>query len=141
MQGLRIVVADDHTLLRQVLVQLLERNGAEVVGQAATGDAAVLLARKLSPAVVVMDVRMPGGMSGIEATARLRQTLPACRVVGFSMDHDPRTGEKMRAAGASAYVSKSDPPDVLLEAIHGNTRRSKPWSRNHSNISSRRNAR
>ncbi len=115
--GLRVVVADDHTLLRNAVVQLLERHGMEVVGQAATGDAAVLLAVKLSPDVVVMDARMPGGISGIEATSRLSVSLPRCRVIGFSTDHDPRMKAEMIAAGAVAYVPKGDPPDALLAAI------------------------
>jgi two-component system invasion response regulator UvrY len=111
------VVADDHALLRNAVVQLLERHGMEVVGQAATGDAAVLLAGKLSPDVVVMDVSMPGGISGIEATSRLSDILPRCRVIGFSVDHDPRARAQMIAAGAVAYVPKGDPPDALLAAI------------------------
>jgi len=134
LKGLRIVVADDHTLLRQGVVQLLERNGAEVVGQAATGDAAVLLANKLSPDAVVMDVRMPGGISGIEATTKLRETLPACRVIGFSFDHDPHAEAQMIAAGAVAYVPKGDPPDALLAAIRRCTHTPLPPSRKRPHV-------
>ena len=138
LKGIRIVVADDRTLLRNAVVQLLERHGMEVVGQAATGDAAVLLAAKLSPDVVLMDVRMPGGISGIEATSRLRDTLPRCRVIGFSIDHDPRARAQMIAAGAVAYVPKGDSLDALLAAIRKCTRTSLPPLRKRVQVESTR---
>jgi len=117
LQSLRVIVADDHALLRNYVVQMLEGRGIEVVGQAATGDAAVLLAKDRLPDVVIMDVRMPGGMDGISATRQVCDSVPGCRVVAFSMDRDQATVARMRKAGAVAYVCKGDPLEVLLEAV------------------------
>ena len=117
LQSLRVIVADDHTLFRNCVVQMLEGRGIEVVGQAATGDAAVLLAKERLPDVVIMDVRMPGGMDGISATRQVCDAVPGCRVVAFSMDRDQATAARMRKAGAVAYVCKGDSLEVLLGAV------------------------
>ena len=114
--GLRVVVADDHTLLRQSVVQFLERNGAEVVGQAATGDAAVLLAGKLSPDVVVMDVRMPG-MDGFEVLRNVKKSNPQVQVIiltGHGGDAEEQTAYRM---GAYNFLRKPMDIDELLNSI------------------------
>ena len=114
---IRVLLADDHKIVRQGLVGLLEiEPDIEVVGQAADGEEAVELARKLRPDVVIMDVTMPR-MTGIEATKLISRELPKTRVVGLSMHAESDMAQAMRAAGAAAYLSKGGPSEDLLAAI------------------------
>lgn len=116
-EKVRIVVADDHNALRQVVCRLLaEQPGLEVVGQAVNGHEAVLLARELVPDLVVMDVNMPR-MNGIEATRQITRDLPAIRVLAMSVDWDETMARSMFNAGASGGVSKTGSFDAFLEAI------------------------
>ena len=114
---MRIVVADDHNALRQVICRLLaEQPGLEVVGQALNGHEAVLLARELVPDLVLMDVNMPR-MNGIEATRQIVRDFPTIRVVAMSVDWDKTMARCMFNAGASGGVSKTGSFDAFLEAI------------------------
>jgi PAS domain S-box-containing protein len=116
---LRVVLADDHDIVRQGLAALLSEEGAvTIVGEAANGREAVELAERLHPDVVIMDVSMPV-MSGEEATRRIKQELPQTRIVSLSMREEPETREKMCAAGAESYVLKTAPYKELLAAIRG----------------------
>jgi PAS domain S-box-containing protein len=116
---LRVLLADDHEIVRDGLASLLgEEPGVEVIGGAANGREAVDLADRLEPDVVIMDVSMPL-MSGDEATRQIKQRLPNTRVVALSMSEDPDTAERMHAAGAEAYVLKTAPSEELLAAIRG----------------------
>ncbi len=116
-RNIKILVADDHAVLRQGLSNLLEKEpDLEVVGQAADGREAVRLASELSPDVVLMDVTMPH-MDGIEATRRIGKANPNIRIIGLSMHDDPDTQERMTSAGATAYLYKASPVEKLLEAI------------------------
>ncbi len=117
---IRVLVVDDHLVVRQGLVRLLkEEPDIEVVGEAADGQTAVALTRELSPDVVTMDIEMPG-MNGIEATRLICTECPAVRVIGLSMYEVHATA--MREAGAVAYLTKSGPSDTLIAAIRGATR-------------------
>lgn len=116
---IRILVADDHAILRAGLRALLEqRPGAEVVGEAATVDEAVALATGLRPDVVLMDLRFAGSeRTGVDATREIRALVdpPAVLVVtSYDTDH-----EILRAveAGASGYLLKDTPPDELWAGI------------------------
>jgi len=113
---LRVLLADDHAVVRSALGSLLEgQPDMVVVGEAGDGVEAVELARALRPDVVLMDVGMPQ-MDGIEATRRLKAELPGIRVIGLSMYGGEKEG-LMRQAGAEAYVPKGGPPAALLAAI------------------------
>jgi PAS domain S-box-containing protein len=116
---LRVLLADDHEIVREGLASLLqEEAGIEVVGQAANGREAVDLAARLRPDVVVMDVAMPL-INGDEATRQIRAHLPQTRIVALSMYEEADLVERMRRAGAETYVLKTAPAEVLLAAIRG----------------------
>jgi PAS domain S-box-containing protein len=118
---LRVLLADDHEVMRQGLASLLnEQEDIEVVGQAANGQEALDLARQLRPDVVVMDVAMPV-MAGDQATRQIKRCLPRLRVIGLSMFEEPALARTMRRAGAERYLLKTVPLDELLVAIRGHT--------------------
>lgn len=114
---MRILLVDDHRMMREGLRAILERNEAHaVVGEAASGREAVRLAEAERPDVVVMDVAMPD-MNGIEATRALREILPETRVVALSSHSDRRYVQAILDAGAFGYVLKADAYDELLRAV------------------------
>ncbi len=116
MAKLRIVLADDHGVLRAGLRALLAAQpDMDVVGEAETADAAVELARRLGPDVALLDVRMPGG--GLTAAGRIKQALPDVRVLILSQYDDPTYLHQALAAGASGYALKRAAGQELLHAI------------------------
>ncbi len=124
-QRIRILIVDDHAILRQALHQLLElRQEVEVVGDAANGREAIAATEKLMPDVVLMDMVMPG-LNGLEATRQIRKRFPKTRVLiltGYMEDEQILSALR---AGAAGYVVKaSDTEELLLglQAVHrGNT--------------------
>jgi len=113
----RLVLVDDHELMRQGLRSILEREaGVEVVGEAATGRDAVRLARTLCPDVVVMDIAMKD-MNGIEATRQVRAECPAVKVIALSSHSDSRYVRAILDAGACGYVLKANAYDDLRRAL------------------------
>jgi DNA-binding NarL/FixJ family response regulator len=114
-----IVVVDDHPVVRNGLVALLRTiPGLEVVGEAADGEAAVRVVDEHVPDVVLMDVRMPG-MDGIEATRRIREQTPGCRVLILTMHDDDATVFTAMKAGAQGYLLKEAEQDDIVRAVHG----------------------
>ena len=112
-----VLLADDHTMLRQGLRSLLEHEaGLEVVGEASDGRTAVRMARELAPQVVIMDVAMPE-LNGIEATRQIVADLPGARVIALSMHSSKRMVVEMLRAGASGYVLKLSAFDELAQAV------------------------
>jgi len=115
----RVLLADDHEIVRQGLISMLsEEHTVEVVGEAANGREAVTLADQLRPDVVIMDVSMPI-MNGEEATRQIKKDLPETRIVSLSMWEEPEVRERMYQAGAESYVLKTSPTEELLAAIRG----------------------
>jgi DNA-binding NarL/FixJ family response regulator len=114
-----VLLADDHEIVRQGLVSLLEEeHTVEVIGEAANGHEAVELAARLRPDVVIMDVAMPV-MGGEEATRRIKQDRPETRIISLSMFEEPEVRERMRQAGAESHVLKTAPAEELLAAVRG----------------------
>jgi PAS domain S-box-containing protein len=115
----RVLLVDDHRVMRQGLIALLDSQpDIRVVGEAADGREAVELARRLNPGVIVMDVAMPV-MDGIEATRLIKGEMPQVRVIGLSMLGEEEMAERMKRAGAEAWLSKVGPSEALIEAIRG----------------------
>lgn len=116
MPKLRVVLADDHGVLRAGLRALLDRQvDLEVVGEAETAETAVQLVRELQPDLAVVDVRMPG--HGLAATRQMKQDLPRLAVLILSQHDDPAYLQQALAAGASGYALKSASGQELLQAI------------------------
>ncbi len=116
---MRVLLVDDHTVVRQALRTLLEAEpDIQVVGEASNGRQAVELTRECQPDIVLMDVSMPE-MNGIEATRIIHAETPAACVIGLSMFEHDRQGEAMRDAGAMDYVTKTAPTDVLMVVLRG----------------------
>ena len=115
--SLRILLADDHEIVRSGLRALIEKQtDLKVVGEAANGREAVRLARDLTPTVVVMDVSMPD-LSGVEATRRILKRSPKAKVIALSMHSDRRFVVEMLRAGAQGYLLKDCAYDELVRAI------------------------
>lgn len=113
----RILVVDDHAIVRRGLVSLLSGHAdMNVVGEAADGETAIALAEKLSPDVVIMDVRMPG-MDGIEACRRISQVSSSSKVVFLTSFPDEEALVGAMLAGAKGYVLKNLADDSLLDVV------------------------
>jgi len=113
----RVLVVDDHKVVRAGFVSLLGRESDfSVVGEAADGRQAVEQAETLRPDVVVMDVQMPV-MDGVEATRRIKARLPNVLSVGLSLHEEEVVSRAMIQAGAAAFLSKNGPAEELIEVI------------------------
>ncbi|MDF2725138.1 MAG: nreC1 [Paenibacillus sp.] len=114
----RVLVVDDHAVVRSGLMSLLDgKQSLEVVGEAADGDEAIRKALELRPDVVLMDLSMPLGKDGLTATRELRKALPAAAVLILTMHDDEEYLFQAIQAGASGYILKSAPHEQLLTAI------------------------
>jgi two-component system, NarL family, response regulator LiaR len=114
---IRILLADDHVMLRQGTAELLRREAdIEVVGEAVNGEEAVSLANLTQPDIVVMDIRMPV-LSGIEATRIIRESLPQVQVLVLTAHDDDQYIFSLLQAGASGYLLKTAPVSELVKAI------------------------
>lgn len=114
---IRILLADDHRILRLALATILrDEQDLEVVGEAGDGQEAVELAARCHPDVILMDVTMPR-LSGIEATRQITAAWPRVRVIGLSMHEEDGMAAQMRAAGAIAYLTKGGSAEELLDTI------------------------
>jgi DNA-binding NarL/FixJ family response regulator len=114
---IRILLADDHPVLREGLASLLAREAdMEVVGQAGDGQEALALALQLVPDVILMDINMPR-MDGIKATRLIYQEHPDIRIIGLSLFEETESARIMRHAGAVDYLSKSGTAANIIAAI------------------------
>ncbi len=115
-ESLRVLLVDDHDLFRTGLRNLLEEEGLEVVGEAATGIEAVAQVRNLTPEVVVMDLNMPG-MGGVEATRHIAEVSPLTRVVVLTISDEDSDVTDAVLAGACGYLLKDSKVDYLIAGI------------------------
>ncbi|MCL5280949.1 MAG: response regulator transcription factor [Planctomycetes bacterium] len=115
--GIRILLADDHTIVRDGLRQAFHEEGdMEVVGQVGDGHAAVEKARELRPDIVVMDINMPN-LNGIEATRQIQREAPGVRVIALSMHAARPCIKEVFRAGAAAYLHKNCGFEELAHAV------------------------
>jgi two-component system, NarL family, nitrate/nitrite response regulator NarL len=116
-QIIKVLVADDHPVVRKGLQSCLARQGhIRMVGEAADGDEALRKTRELKPDVVLMDITMPG-MNGLAVTEVLRKELPQVKVLVLSVHSNKDSIFRVIQAGAHGYVSKEAPADEVLQAI------------------------
>lgn len=114
----RILLADDHALVREGLAAILAcEPGFQVVEQASDGREAVSKAERLEPDIVLLDLTMPL-LNGVEAARHILQKNPRARILVLSMHEELEYAAKALESGASGYVRKSSPPEELVEAIH-----------------------
>jgi len=114
---IRVLLVDDHVVMRQGLSALLQEEAdIEVVGEASDGKEGIEAARRLLPDVILMDFRMPR-MNGAETTRVIHTQHPGVRIIGLSMYEEADRAAAMMKAGAAAYVTKSGRPEALLAAI------------------------
>jgi len=114
--AVRLVLADDHLVLRQALKALLEKRGLEVVADEADGKAAVEAVQRYSPDVVVLDVAMPV-LNGVDAAREIARIAPACAVILLSGVDDTRFVKEALKVGVRGFVQKSQGADDLVHAI------------------------
>jgi DNA-binding NarL/FixJ family response regulator len=116
--SLRILLADDHKIMREGLRSLIEKQpGMEVIAEAENGRTTVALSRKLKPDVVIIDIAMPD-LNGIEATRQIIADTPDVKVTALSMLSDTKFVREMLSAGASGYLLKDSAFEELGKALH-----------------------
>lgn len=114
---IRIMLVDDHEVVRQGVANLIRREpGLEIVGEASEGKSAVDMVREVQPDVVLMDINMPA-MNGIQATQLIHNEFPDIRIIGFSIYDEEQQKEAMLEAGATAYFCKRRSSRDLIETI------------------------
>jgi DNA-binding NarL/FixJ family response regulator len=113
---IRVLLADDHRLLRDSLRRSLTDEGFEIVGEAADGEQAIDLASELHPDVVLLDVTMPN-VGGVEAAGRIHQERPETRIVMLTMHADAEVVADALRAGACGYLTKDSSTEEIADAI------------------------
>jgi DNA-binding NarL/FixJ family response regulator len=120
---IRVIIADDHSIIREGLKSLLENKGIEVLAIVQNGRQAVEKAIALEPDLIIMDISMPD-LNGVEATTRICQEVPDTKIIALSMHSSKTIVDKMFAAGASGYLLKesafSELYDAVQEVFQGN---------------------
>lgn len=115
---IKVLLVDDHELVRTGIQQILTRaGGVEVVGAVSSGEEALQQVTRLEPDIVLMDVSMPG-MGGIEATRRILCSYPSLKVIALTVHDDDPFPARLHEAGAMGYLTKGCPADEMMNAIH-----------------------
>ena len=117
MEKITILIADDHTLVRETWSFILNTDERfKVIAESGSGEEAVELAKQLRPNIVIMDINLPG-MNGIEATQLIRKYSPASKILGVSLHTQPTYARKMIQKGAMGYVTKNSSREEMFKAI------------------------
>lgn len=117
MDPITILFVDDHPLIRKAWSFLLKQDSRfKIIGECGSGEMAIELVHQLCPDIVIMDIRMQG-MSGIEATRRIRKTCPKAKIIGLSFHSLPENVEEIMQNGAAGYLTKFSPPEEIFKAI------------------------
>ncbi len=127
MTQIRVLLADDHPVVRDGIRMLIESDpDIVVVGQADGGREAVALVKELQPDILLLDMEMPD-MSGIEVTRQLRSEKTPVRILALSAYDDAHYVRGLLSQGAAGYLTKDEAPEFILEAIHGVWRGQEGW--------------
>lgn len=113
---LRVLLADDHVIVRQGLKAILDKEGFQVVGEASNGHEAVQLVERLQPDMVVLDISMPL-LNGLDAARQLVKLVPECKLIFLTMQSSPTYATEAFKAGASGYLLKRSAVTELRQAI------------------------
>jgi two-component system invasion response regulator UvrY len=117
MEKITILIADDHTLVRETWSFILNTDERfKVIAETGSGEEAVELAKELRPNIVIMDINLPG-MNGIEATQLIRKFSPVSKILGVSLHTQPTYARKMIQKGAMGYVTKNSSREEMFKAI------------------------
>ncbi|MEO6070993.1 MAG: response regulator transcription factor [Chitinophagaceae bacterium] len=117
MEKITILIADDHTLVRETWAFILNTDPRfSVIAECGSGEEAVEMAKNLRPQIVIMDINLPG-INGIEATQQIRKFSPGSRVLGVSLHTQPTYARKMIQKGAMGYVTKNSTKEEMFKAI------------------------
>jgi DNA-binding NarL/FixJ family response regulator len=117
MKSINILIADDHTLIRETWSFILNSHpDINVIATCGSGEEAVELAKQLRPQIVIMDINLPG-INGIEATTLIRKYAPAAKILAVSLHTQPVYAQKIMKSGASGYVTKTSSKDEMMKAI------------------------
>lgn len=124
---IRVLIADDHPIVRSGIRQLLERAvDIQVVGEASTGEEALNLVKNTVPHVLLLDMELPD-MKGIEVARQLRQSQPSLKILVLSAHDDPIYIHELIEAGAVGYLVKQEAPEVIVEAVRGVAQGEQGW--------------
>ena len=117
MKQISILVTDDHKLIREAWVSIINRDPRfHVIGECGSGEEAIALAKQFNPDVVIMDINLPG-ISGIETIPLIRKFSPLSKILGISMHTQPTYARKMIKKGAMGYVTKNSSREEMFNAI------------------------
>ena len=117
MEKITILIADDHTLVRETWSFILNTDPRfQVIAESGSGEEAIELAQKLRPNIVIMDINLPG-MNSIEATQQIRKYAPGTKILGVSLHTQPTYARKMIQKGAMGYVTKNSSKEEMFKAI------------------------
>jgi two-component system nitrate/nitrite response regulator NarL len=130
---LRVLLVDDHALVRSAIRQALEAPDVEVVGEAGSAEAAMQLAVELRPDVMLLDIDLPG-LSGIELVRELAPRVPETRIVMLTISNDRRDLMDAVRHGAAGYLTKDLSGEALLRAVRGIRHGDLPMSRGHAAV-------
>ena len=122
---IRVIIVDDHDLVRQTWRMLLHNyNSITVIKECSSGSEAIYEATVSDPHIILMDVNM-AGVNGFEATKKILQTSPHIKIIGVSINNQPGYARNMMQLGAKGYVTKNSSREEMIRAIHevmnGNT--------------------
>src|ERR671933_1658129 len=127
-EKIRVLIADDHPMVREGLRSMLSAKDIQVIGEASTGREAIDMVKELNPNVVLMDVRMPD-LDGLDATRMLHNERPDLPVIIVTTYENPSYMAKAVTAGAAGYILKGTSRDDLLQAVHAVIEGGMLWQR------------
>lgn len=114
---IKVLLVDDHELVRMGIKRLLQDvHGMKVVGEASSGEEAVVLSKELNPDVIIMDVQMPG-IGGLEATRKMIRHNPDNKILALTIYEDEPYPSRLLQAGASGYITKGCDPEEMIRAV------------------------